>query len=297
MKKAFFNSFVSIYLVLPLYCETTEIYFQKALNAKKAPEKIHFYSLAIEKDKNSKDAYLNRGMVFYKLKNCVRAIADFDNADMLGCDDKNLYFYRGLCHYKKRMYDNAVSDFSKYINRNDNYFKSYYYRARTLHKLKFNEDALSDFDRAIKLNPKLAYLYHYRAFANIDAKKYDHALADFDKTIKLDPSDPIVRKNRGCFNLRLKKLKSATRDLNYALKLQKSFPSAYICMAGYWWMDKKILSKTLANLELAFKYGFKNIDSLYDMEKEGYYFTGLVDTAAFRNLSDRYFKTEKGVKK
>ena len=277
-------------LVLPCFGETAKFYFNKALRVRKDTDKVKYYTLAIDKNKKFANAYLNRGAIHLKLENYDKSIADLTRATELNPSGEKAYYYRAIGYYRTESYDEAVSDLSKALNRKSDFMKAYYFRARAFQQLKFFDDSLQDYSKAISLEPKKAYLYHYRAITFAESEKYDNALSDFGKAIAFDPKNPVIRKNRGCLNLKLKNFKDAYSDLTKALKMDKNLSEAHICIAGYWWMYKKSVSKAVDTLEIVFKSGFDDIEALYDVKREGFYFTTLVDTPQFKRLVEQYSK-------
>ncbi len=88
-KKAFYSGFIILTLVLSLYAcsdqkqegPSAKDYFDRAygfVNAGYPQDAIQLYNLAIEKDPSYIDAYYNRGVMHYMLREYKQAIVDFN---------------------------------------------------------------------------------------------------------------------------------------------------------------------------------------------------------------------------
>ncbi|MBZ0308821.1 MAG: tetratricopeptide repeat protein, partial [Anaerolineae bacterium] len=58
--------------------------------------------------------YHNRGNVYVDLGEYNRAIADYDQAIMLGPNYANAFWGRGNAHYELGNYDQAIADYREY---------------------------------------------------------------------------------------------------------------------------------------------------------------------------------------
>jgi tetratricopeptide (TPR) repeat protein len=115
------------------------------------PQKIEFYSMAIELDSNCAPAYAARGDLYYAKGNYTGAISDFTNLLKIQPQNAEIYFARGQANLKNGNPKNALKDFS----------------------------------RAIELKPDYVEAYQNRALLNSDEHLYNEALADIQKAQKL----------------------------------------------------------------------------------------------------------------
>lgn len=74
-------------------------------------EAIDLLSLAIKKDPNYYEAYYNRGVVFYLLKDYPKALDDFSKAISIDPKNPSAYASRGEVHEIMRENEKAYSDY------------------------------------------------------------------------------------------------------------------------------------------------------------------------------------------
>ena len=74
-------------------------------------EAIDLLNLAIKKDPNYYEAYYNRGVVFYLLKDYQKAVDDFSKAIAIDPKNSSAYASRGEVHEIMRENEKAYSDY------------------------------------------------------------------------------------------------------------------------------------------------------------------------------------------
>lgn len=79
------------------------------------PEKIEYYSRAIELNPEYANAYNNRGNVYRRLENYERAIEDYNKATELKPDYALAYNNRGIAYRHLKNYSRAIEDYNKAI--------------------------------------------------------------------------------------------------------------------------------------------------------------------------------------
>ena len=119
-------------------------------NAGKYTEAIVEYDKAIASDPAYEDAYKNRGLAKYVLKNLDAAIVDFNQVIQLNSENVDAYYNRGLCKYYQRNYPGAISDFDKTIAKSAKDAEAYYMRGMAKTYVEDIEigSACEDFERA-----------------------------------------------------------------------------------------------------------------------------------------------------
>lgn len=151
-------------------------------------EAIEEFSLAIEDDPDSAEAYNLRGLAYSITGSFARAIEDCSKAIELDPDYADAYNNRGAAFSGLGEIDAAIQDYSKAIELNAEFEDGYYNRGRAYMDLRDYDFAIADFTRAIEIDPDDASNYHARGLA-YDAKgDTDRARADFDKAVELDSS-------------------------------------------------------------------------------------------------------------
>ncbi len=185
---------VSLYLMKR---EATEIGDRLAAQAKYAEAVIH-YTKVIEFDPNFPEAYFNRGVAYYEIKEFDSAIADFTK--FITFADKNSYValrlqeaYGNRCvsYYYKKDFVRAENDCTAVINLKKDYVSPYYFRAQSRLAQDKLAEAIDDFTKVIELKPN-AVTYYYRGVANQKIGKEELAELDFEKAESLEPG--IVQK-------------------------------------------------------------------------------------------------------
>jgi tetratricopeptide (TPR) repeat protein len=97
------------------------------------------------------NAYLNRGVTYFKLKQYDKALSDFNKAIALNPYDPPAYYNRGTIYGKFQQYDKALSDFNKVIALQPDFALAYYMRGHTYNFLKQYDKAMHDFQKAYLL--------------------------------------------------------------------------------------------------------------------------------------------------
>ena len=90
------------------------------------------------------------------IKEDNRAIADFDQAILLGPKYPVAFYNRGYSWQRKGQEDRAISDFDEALRLDPNYAKARYARGLTWRQKGEEDKARADFSEAFRLDPKLA---------------------------------------------------------------------------------------------------------------------------------------------
>lgn len=167
--------------------------------------------------------HLNRGILYYSMKEYHDAIVDFNMAAYLGRNDYELYHNRGLAYYRLQEYDKAIKDFKEALkidknqaetalalgnalmNNNKPYLACKYYckawkleknnikyalsYARVLLNLKEYKKSLNVFDYSLRTNRRNLALLTGKADALNGLQKYEEALSVLNKAIKISPEN------------------------------------------------------------------------------------------------------------
>ena len=198
-------------------------------------------------------------------------------------------FYLGRINYNNEMYDEAISYFSKALNRDGGYIAALRLRAGAYREIGEHQSAIEDYTALIAAAPDFS-VYNRRGLVYEDINDFRAAAGDFGEAIALNPKWSIAYNNRGYAYLKLRDYKKAFEDLETALKLAPNLPTPHINMAGYYWTAKKDKKNMYKYLDLGFKYGYKDADSLYEESKKGWMFKSINNTVEFRSFLSNYFK-------
>ncbi len=165
------------------------------------------------------DAYLRRGIVWFKKGDYLVAALDFEFASSLNYNDPRPEMWRGLALSMVGQPRLAISAHSQAIK-----FDALYVPARVNRGLAYLElqdyiAASIDFSEAIRLEPTNAQHYFYRGVALAKRGLAERAIASYDEAIRLNPNYAEAYFNRSVTNSQLGKSAEAARDRAKALQL------------------------------------------------------------------------------
>ena len=154
---------------------------------------IDFYTKAINRTPNYRDAYVRRGEVYYALKQYDAAIADYNRAIQLSPQGAAaIYVSRAEAYHAKNNYDQALEDCTTALELQPDYLGAYYRRSWVYTDLGEYDKAIASSAAARSLAPNdahvnyrsaLAYEVYGDALFKID--EYDKALSQYTLAISL----------------------------------------------------------------------------------------------------------------
>lgn len=164
-------------------------------------------------------AYVARGLTYWKKGDFVRALADCNAAIQMDPNYAQPYFVRALVYLPQGRLDLSMADLSKAIELQHDFPRAYSTRA-AVHRAKGDlNSALVDLSKAIELQPGYSLAYIYRAIAYQEKGDSDRAIADLDKAIKMLPDYPTAYRLRAEARRATDDLDSALADINKAVDL------------------------------------------------------------------------------
>lgn len=153
-----------------------ERYYYKAIDC---------YTNAINANKKFTEAYIARGIIYYKLGFYESASNDYTAAIKINSNLYKTYYYRAIIYYEIGKNDKAVNDFSQVINIKSNFYDAYYLRGEIYYKKGLYEKALNDFNKTVSLcsncidaHYKIGVIYYIKQW-------YDKAIIKFSKVIEI----------------------------------------------------------------------------------------------------------------
>jgi tetratricopeptide (TPR) repeat protein len=165
----------------------------KALKSHHCPgEAISNLSLLIEEYPTSSTYHRYQGVVLCDLGRHEEALKYFDKSiELLATDgDLKTYESRVMLFVKMKQFKKAVADYDQYVKRSSNSASAHFTRGEFyLNTLKNYKQALVDFDIAIEKNPNAWHWYKRRGLAHFYLEQYEKALADIAKAVELNPED------------------------------------------------------------------------------------------------------------
>ena len=116
-----------------------------------ANKALEYWNNAIQTNQISAEAYNNRGLAYYELKNYRQAIKDYSQAIRMKSDYSIAYNNRGNTYYEMLKFDLAEADFEKSIQLNPKYAPAFRNRALVAYQMDKKIQACADFNEACNL--------------------------------------------------------------------------------------------------------------------------------------------------
>lgn len=168
------------------------------------------------------ELYLERGNVYFQIRDLPRAIADYDQSLRLNDKLDDAYFGRGMAYGPAGELARAISDLSVYIQRHPNSSLAYTKRGVRYIWKGERENAFSDLTRAIELDPNNAEAHDDLGVLYAQRGELNQALRHFATTIRLDPSYQKAHHNLALTLTLGGKWDHALAAVNEALQLQNT---------------------------------------------------------------------------
>ncbi|NJR76369.1 MAG: tetratricopeptide repeat protein, partial [Scytonema sp. CRU_2_7] len=231
------------------------------------------YEAALRMNPSYPDAYFQRAVAYYELKNYQAAFEDLNQVVRLTPNSPVAYMNRGLTQDLLQRNQEAVKDYSKAISLNPDYAAAYLNRGALKNELQDYQGGLSDLNKAINLKSDYALAYLNRGDSYIGLKDYKRAIADLDEAIRLQPNSALTYSRRGFTYRQLQEYKKAALDYDMAISIQPDYASAYF--------GRAFIRRRLQDDQGALA-DYSKIISISPEFAEAYYNRGLV----YQNLGD-----------
>jgi tetratricopeptide (TPR) repeat protein len=123
------------------------------------------------------DAYLYRGICWYKIGSHDLARGDFEQASSVGggFGDPRIFLWIGFTHHEQGDYRKAVEAYSEAIAKNPKFAIAYTNRGRAYMDLREYNQAIKSFGSAILAEPSVGEHYYNLAFAYTRTEDWDKA--------------------------------------------------------------------------------------------------------------------------
>lgn len=152
-------------------------------------------------------------------------------------DSRRAYFNRALHYFKQQNYGPALADLDRALLITPNYVEALEYRGRTHLALGDNQKAYTDFNHWVNIDPQNGSAYSLQGLSLFRLDRTQEALAAYNQALQLDPNDFNVWTNRGTlyFN-KLKNYQQALSDFNQAISLNPEYGPAYLNRSRAYYM-------------------------------------------------------------
>ena len=180
------------------------------------------YTTAIRLDPNSQGTsvpYLNRAIVWRERGNTDRAVEDIENSLRLDPKFSLAHNTRGNLHLDRRDYERAIASYSEAISLNPKYTDAYSNRGLAHAANKNPQRAVEDFSAALRLDSKSLNALVGRAAAYEDLRDPARALKDYEEALRYDRSNMRALLGRARVNLERKDFVAAYSDYSDIARL------------------------------------------------------------------------------
>jgi tetratricopeptide (TPR) repeat protein len=191
--------------------------------------------------KHNFNLILYRGIVYHKLSDNKKALADFSYLVNNSCENLNAYYHRAILFWEEKRYKDAIVDLTKAINillRNDIYYTGTdlecppteqlrKLRAECYLRIKDYRNAITDYSKILETDYDNETLFS-RGKCSYFLNNWDDALADLRLVAKNDPYQHEAFYLCGEINFELLKYENAIEDFTKSISLLLNNVKAYI---------------------------------------------------------------------
>lgn len=169
-----------------------------ALSREHLDKNIHVCSMSIQRNANDAQAYLVRGLSYWRLEDSLHASCDLEKAFILAPNLATPEMLRILaeCFAEENKNEKAIKALTAAINFGNPTGLLYLRRAQAYSQAKNYEAAFQDAQKVVALNPHKRWALELRGHLGMSAGKYALAARDFTECIKLSPEEGKLYANR-----------------------------------------------------------------------------------------------------
>ena len=196
------------------------VIFQK-INGNASPtEKMKIYDRLIAYSPDIASAYVNRAnLKFNGFKDHVAAILDYNKAIEKDSAYIDAYYNKALSYFTLKDFNNAKTHFLKAAELKPDYYQAIYNAGASLSQLGLHTEAVEQYSKVIELKEDYFQAYNARAIAYSSSGKFQEAINDYTKTIELKLQEADSYLSRGRLYLHTGKWEQGCKDLQKAHEL------------------------------------------------------------------------------
>jgi len=112
---------------------------------------VKYWNLVIQNNPNWAEAYNNRGLAYYNLRQYQQAVNDYDKAISINSNYAVAYNNRGNAYYSQGNYKLALADFNKSLSLDTKYAKAHFNRGLAYLQLNNKTQSCREFNLACNL--------------------------------------------------------------------------------------------------------------------------------------------------
>ena len=137
------------------------------------------------------------------------------------------YNNRGLAYYHLRQYSEAVNDFNQAAALKPNFLQAYSNRGMVHLEQGQAAQAIQDCTQALSIDSRFAPALNNRGRAYVAAGQADRALGDLQQAARIMPGSADIHNNLGSAYMMLKSYREAVNEYGQAIRLNGNFAEAY----------------------------------------------------------------------
>lgn len=192
----------------------------------------------IEKYPDNAFAYYWRGDIYYKSRDYVKALIDFDEAIKRDTTKPDFFNGRGNVYRDRNEYDAAIADYTRCL-KTDPGFSIAYNNLGILYTHKGNyKEAVVNYNKSIELSPSFTDAYTNKGNMYYEENNYDSALLSFNKAIEVNPLFANAYYSRGVVYIKKGEYGKAIDDISRSLHIDPDFESAYQQLTYTYYLSK-----------------------------------------------------------
>lgn len=153
---------------------------------------VNFYSKAIEFQKDSVVAHVQKLFLLLKLTKYQDAILVAENLIQLEPEESNHLKTLAVCYSNTNENEKAIIYFSKAIEKNPDDYNLLHFRGEAYFKIQKYYEAFFDFTKCLEIKSDLVGVYIYRGRTRGQLKDYHGAIKDFTIVLNSYPDDSTV---------------------------------------------------------------------------------------------------------
>jgi tetratricopeptide (TPR) repeat protein len=174
-------------------------------------------SRAVKACPDRADAWSNRALVYIKLNEPEKAIADSTRAIELDAKLWAAWANRGSAYRVLGQYNRAIADCTKAIELDEKHAGAWANRGNSFLQLHEYDKALADCSRSIELDSTDAFTWYTRGNVYQALGDDEKALADCSKAVELNPKNPWTHGNLGDVLLNMNRAQDASAAYRKAI--------------------------------------------------------------------------------
>lgn len=207
--------------------------------------------------------YFLKGLIEEELEEYDKSIDSLTTAVNLS-DYYDAYLFRGISYYRNYFYNEAEDDYKKVLELKDDHYYAYFDLGLLYYNLYRNDEAAELFKKAIQYYPGYSEAYYY--LGNIYSELYDYATAEayYNTAIEISPYKTDFLYARGNLYYDTNDNNKAINDYSAVLEIDGTYISAYL-KRGYVFIDEELYDYALSDFSEILKLDPQNDAAVYSM--------------------------------